>query len=320
MLLDLWNKDELIHKFIELYNLNAFQMCNILKRIYFNDDFDYISVFCEETGIRLDKVNVASNIEIFGKIISTTVDNFNHLKEVGLLPIDLLLKTKSPISNFLEKHKIEIKPHIQKLSYNGKHCFIPKKDEECLWCAYGDDNCRYNQQRYKEMYCSYLQAIKPLSTKLYSDNSEIEMFLFASEKQMLKYSTVKNYPEIFLTIENFINDFFDERLMIGDEWKSNKQHTYIVSFPVRFDDMSYRSNYICAKDVADAECLFLDYSKFCEDAYYSLDEVPKSFWDNIWIINTCLEAIKSSSNASCIYAGIKHNIAIPYNQLKIDLI
>lgn len=320
MLLNLWDRDSLIQSFIELYNLTGEQICNILRRLHFDAARDTVSIFCEETEVKLDEVDIAHTIEFLGKIVSTTIDDFECLKQRGLVPLDFLLENDTPISQHLKKYQIEIKPSACELFYMGTPFHIPPYKENCRWCAYGDEQCRYSGERYKDMWCSYLSAISPLATKLYSDNSEIELFLIASENNMLSYSTVKKYPEIFVTIEDFIKDWFGKSLSIGDEWTKLKQHTYIVTVRVKYDDMSYRNNYISG-DGGDANNTFLRYERFCCKKYDWVDQVPDCFWDNIWLINICLDLIGSFGETNqSVCAGIKHDIVFPYTDLKIDLI
>lgn len=321
MLLNLWDKDRIIQDFMELYNLTGEQMCNILKRLHFDTERDNVSIFCEETEIKLDEVDIAHTIEFLGKLVSTTIDDFECLKQMGLVPLDVLLENNTPISQHLKKYQIEIKPSTYELFYQGTPFHIPPYKEDCRWCVYGDEQCRYSGQRYKEMWCSYLSAISPLATKLYSDNSEIELFLMASESKMLRYSTVKNYPEIFETIEDFMRSWFGKDLSIGNEWTKLKQHTYIANIRVKYDDMSYRNNYISGDDGADANDVFWRYEEFCCKKYDWSDQVPDCFWDNIWLIDICLDLICSFGETSqSICAGIKHDIVFPYTDLKIDLI
>ena len=318
MVLNLWDNGKLIQQFVELYNLTGEQISNILERLHFDTERDNISIFCEETGIKLDGVDVVHCVEFLGKIVSTTVDDFKHLKQVGLVTLDALLENDSPLSRHLKKYEIEIKPSTHEMFYRGKRFYIPSYNEDCEWCAYGNNLCRYSQQ--KDTHCSYLKAISPLATKLYEDNSEIEMFLIASEEEMLKYSTVRDYPEIFLTIENFTEEWLKIHLDIGNEWADSKQ-SYIVTVPVKYDDISYRNDYISNNDGNDANDVFWKYEKFCIKTYDYLEQVPKCFWDNIWLINICLDLIHSLGTTSeMICAGIKHDVVIPYDRLKIDLI
>lgn len=321
MLLNLWDSDVLIRDFMKLYSLTEIQMCNILKRLHFDTEQDNITIFCEETGNKLDEIDVAHGIEFLGKIVSTTVDDFKSLRQIGLATLDVLLENDTPISQHLKKYQIEIKPSTQELFFKRKRLYIPDYGENCKWCAYGDKQCKYSGMQYKNLYCSYLAAISPLATKLYKDRSEIEMFLIAPEEEMLKYSTVKDYPEIFETIENFTEEWFGNRVSIGSEWSKRKQHTYIATVCVKYDNMSYRSDYIDGNDGADASDVLWRYEELCRETYDCIDQVPNCFWDNILLINICLNLIRSFGEPNkSIYAGIKHDVIVPYDDLKIDLI
>lgn len=269
----------------------------------------------------MDETDVVHGIEFLGKIVSTTVDNFEHLKQVGLVTLDVLLENDSPLSHHLKKCEIEIKPNTHELFYKGERFYIPSYGKDCEWCVYGDEQCRYSDQRYKNMYCPYRKAILSLSTKLYCDNAEIEMFLAASKSEMLEYSTVKNYPEIFVTIEKFISEWFNSTLKIGAEWAKIKQYSYIITVPVKYNNISYRKNYISSNDGADANDVLWRYQKFCNEVYAYAEQVPTCFWDNVWLISICLDLICSPGEISnFIYAGIKHDVVIPYDRLTIDLI
>lgn len=169
------------------------------------------------------------------------------------------------------------------------------------------------------MNCQYREAIADLARKLY--NAEIEMFLIATREDMLGYSTVKDYPEIFRTIETLMDELFGKKLRIGDEWKKGKQITYIVTLNVKYKDMSYRDEYISCIDDIDAMNTYDDYKKYCNNTYDIPEEVPECFWDNIWLIKTCLEVIHSNGNLSKqICAGINQSVTFPYEELNIELI
>ena len=135
------------------------------------------------------------------------------------------------------------------------------------------------------------------------------------------YSTVRYYPEIFVTIDDLVKKLFKKELNIGSEWAEQKQHSYIVTVEVKYNDMSYRNNYISSTDGGDATDRYLAYEQFCLNPYDYAEEVPKCFWDNVWLISTCLNRICSSDRIyNEICAGIKHNVKIPYDKLKIDLV
>lgn len=84
MLLNLWNIDMLTKSFMNLYNLTGSQIGNILRRLHLNNNSDCVSIFCEETGMKLDEVEVSDDVEFVGKIVSTTTDNFSYIKNLDL--------------------------------------------------------------------------------------------------------------------------------------------------------------------------------------------------------------------------------------------
>lgn len=85
--------------------------------------------------------------------------------------------------------------------------------------------------------------------------------------------------------------------------------------------MSYRNNYISRTDGEDATEIYLKYEQFCSKSYEYTEEVPQCFWDNIWLIHTCLNRLCSFDRIyGEICAGIKHDVKIPYEKLKIDLV
>lgn len=282
MLLNLWDYDECIKAFMKLYGITEKQMCAIFRRLYNDAENDNVSVFCEETGIKLDKISVAHNVEMLGKIVSTTVDEFQHLKKAGVITLDALLENDSPISNHLKEYQIEIKPSTHEFSYKGKKYYIPDSKEDCKWCAYGDKECGFDKPNEKDIFCEhmdvspnkntlcdYRHSMSYLSSKLYHDNAEIEAFLYATEDTMLKYSTVKNHPEIFVTIDNLIDDFFGDKLYIGKAWAEKKQHTYIATIPIKYEDMSYKNGYIDSKKncLGEARDKYGRYEDFCDKEY-----------------------------------------------------
>lgn len=320
MLLDLWDKDGLIRNFMELYGVSAGQICRILRELYFDKEQDNVAIFCSQTGVMLDEVDAARDLELCGKLVSTTTDDFECLREMGLVTLDRLLENDTPISRHLKKYQIEIRPDRHELVYMGQSCYIPY-DEDCKWCSYGDEQCRYAGERYKDLYCAYLKAISPLAVKLYKDCCEIEVFLTAPRAEMLGYSTVRRFPEIFCTVEGFINDQFGERLSIGSDWERLKQHTYIATIRLRYDDLTYKNRYTCGRDGADATDMFLRYEGFCRGEYDCAEEVPARFWDNVWLINVCLDLIRRSGEASSeVCAGVKRGVAFPFDEMHIELV
>ena len=99
-----------------------------------------------------------------------------------------------------------------------------------------------------------------------------------------------------------------------------KAKTDILCCDSQCKDMSYRNGYISGTDGWDAINIYSDYEKYCNNVYDLTEEVPKCFWDNIWLIQTCLSVICSFGSSGQICAGIHHNVTFPYEELDIELI
>lgn len=320
MLINLWNDKELTQCFMQIFNISENLMKRIISRQSLNNEEPYIVSFCEETGTKLDSVNYTNNLVFLGKIVSTTIDNLNCIKKHGLVPVDFLLENDSPLSSFLKKYHITITPSKHEFTYKNHHFYIPSYNEDCKQCIFGDVECRYSSFNYKDLACEYYKAVQSLSTRLYSHKSQIEMFLYASNHDMLTYSTVNRFPEILINIENLILKGFGTPLNLGNEWKEQKQCSYIVTLPINYTDMSYREGYISGSD-GDAFSLLSQYGDYCEKTYYYPEEVPTCFWDNIWLLNTCLNRIcYPDMSVGYMCAGMKHNVFIPYDKLDIEIV
>ena len=321
MLLNFWEISTLTQNFVKLYGFNESKLREIFKALCLNNNQDIVSVFCEKTGVNLDEIDVSNDIEFIGKIVSTTIDDCNYIKKVGLVPLDVLLENDSPIKKHLKKYQIEIRPSEHRMIYRGKCFYIPLDGENCEKCVFGEDQCIFSNRLYKNSHCDYLKAIRPLSIKLYKYKSEIEMFLFGSTDAIIEYSNVKFFPEIFDTIESFIRSFLKKDLNIAADWTRQKQYSYIITLSVKYNDISEVISHFSGTDKRKSESIFLKYQRFCCKVYNDIEQVPKCFWDNIWLIKTCLNIIFSINGSNEeIYAAIKHDVKIPYDKLKIDKI
>ena len=85
--------------------------------------------------------------------------------------------------------------------------------------------------------------------------------------------------------------------------------------------MTYKNRYTCGRDGADATDMFLRYEGFCRGEYDCAEEVPARFWDNVWLINVCLDLIRRSGEASSeVCAGVKRGVAFPFDEMHIELV
>ena len=317
--IDLWDRESLIKAFAKLYDISEEKMIKLLQHINTSEDIDIVDAFFDETQINLDAVDVSENVELLGKIVASTIDNNECLSKLGIKPLDILLENDSPISRHLKEHGIRIVPSNNTLEFKAETCYIPNDtDEECKWCIYGSKECIFYRKQYKNLYCDYRAKINTLSSKLYYDKSEIELFLFGEDQEMKSYSNVSDYPEILDTVDMFFRDFYNIEVNTGSDWKNKKQYSNILSFWVKYNDLSYKSGYYNSTSEMDAVDVFDKYNKYNLEEYYSLEDVPNCFWNNIWIIRTVLYVLSPMASSSyTIYAGIKHDISIPFENISV---
>ena len=319
MKLNFWDTDSVETAFKALFQLDDNTFWRLYEKLLscLPCEPDFVRIFCEGTGIKLDNYDPSHDIEFLGKIISTTIDNMEHLQKNGLIPIDVLLENDSPLRKHLKEFEIEINPSKKEFIYKGTTYYLPY--------SY-DDLCEYNQRTKmfddKELY-HYWDSFCVLSSKLFSDKSEIEMFVYASEREMMNYSTVSRYPEILCTINQIFQDYFQDngniQLGIEDAWIQKVQEVYIISVNVNLSDITFLSRYIKPPD-QDAWSIYNHYSQYCENDYWTVEQIPACFWYNTWLINTCLSLITPTISTSAIYAGIKHQKQLPFSSLQIESI
>lgn len=315
ILLNFWDKEELKNGFRELYNLSESELMSILDCARNDEEENYVCDFCENTGVFLDELDVSHNVELFGKIVSTTTDDNKSLQQYGVRNLDDLLEQDTPISRHLLNYGIRVNVKRQELFIGKRRFELLKRGEKCRECIFGKDKCMFE---HRESFCPYIKDISLLCNKLYADNSEIEMFLIASENEMLEYSTVKNFPEIFDTIEQLAEKLTKKHFSICQDWMNQKNSSFFMSFKVLYDDLSYKTDYLCGGNL-DSEIEIDKYKKFIRNDYFDSNMVPKCVWDNIWVIKKCIYILlESDGYTPTIYAGIKHGINIPYDNLTIE--
>ena len=96
-----------------------------------------------------------------------------------------------------------------------------------------------------------------------------------------------------------------------------------MSFPVKYNNLYYQNGYIdsCSRNVFEVQDVFDTYKQFCGQDYYNPKQVPKCFWDNVWLISTCINIISfNGTHSDYICAGLKHDHTIPYSDLDIEIV
>lgn len=298
---DFFNKNRGLIYLKEIYQLDNRIIGNIFSKCFEHNQFtpepkeDSFIIFLEETGIHPDTFDL-SNVKIHCKHITTTFDNGESIRELGLKPVIYLLENKSALSIFLKKYGIVITPTSHLLVYGDKEYSIPIQEE----------NNKF-----------YYSLFKRLSNILYHDNGEIEVFINADLDSMLNYSVVRYYPEILDSISEVINSLTGDDLDLGTKWSLNHPKTMIVEFDVNINDMSFIGG------LGDYKNNYSTYEKatrfFMNPIYpiYFETQIPRLFWLNEWLIRMCFSNFCAFDHVSDVYAGIKADVDISSDEITL---
>lgn len=241
-----------------------------------------VSIFLEETGIKPDIFDVG-NVMVHCKHICSSIDHGESIRKYGLLKLTDLLEMKSPLSEFLRVHGIKVIPSECRIIVNGNETSISQSG------TYG-----------------------VLYSKLYHDNGEVEVFISGDEKGLEEYSSVYHYPEILCTLDQALHNSSNT---LGWSWVNQKTETLMIQFDAYLD-----------------ECIIheMPSSKYDMQKYYALvdflscsydeENIPHRFWENYWIIESCLENSTTLEARPEAYAAIKKDAIISADRLSIEVI
>lgn len=315
MVIDMWDIDKLRKSFCKFYSIDGRKLRKILKNC--DDKYDQLLEFLKITGIKLDSVDT-SNVELRCKHITTINDDFESLKKFGLMDLNRTLTEDTSLRNFLAEYEIFIDVEEHKFTYKNNIVEIPEYKEDCRKCYYGE--CKYHKKGwdgsvdldFKNIKCNYRTIMRPLSTKLYFDKGEIEVFLWNTHNKMKNYSCVKWYPEILGTIEQLVNSFFNGRVNLCGEWAArNMNKFYLLTFDLKINNFEYITN----KAILTEEYYYFNYLEFCNNEYYLLEDVNSNFWTNSYIISHAISVMNNKSSG--VYGQILPGTTVPYEKLKI---
>lgn len=140
-----------------------------------------------------------SIIKIFH--MTTTIDGLAFIKGKGLLDLDVLLSTNSPLTNFLKRSNIEYDKNKQTLLIEGKEVDI---DQE---------NFSYVKQRL-------------------TIDANINGFYYIGCKER-SYSLIKDFPEFLMDLDTVLG----RKYQLGDKWaKSSTPYVLEIEIPWRDGD------------------------------------------------------------------------------------
>lgn len=215
------NKDIVLKTFANYLGVSEYELKEFIENreipsweYEFEDEIEAIQ---SEFNINLgDKER--DNVYMTFKHITTTRDGFKSLKKYGLRDLQFALEGDTYLNKFLYENGIEF-------DINNNKIFIDGEEYKIVNSSSYEDSKR----------CMSL-----LYTKFNHDGCQIEGFS-ESEKEELDYPTVKYYPEILLSIDNFL-DSIKRAKELGSKWRNNNDKYYILEFNVAVKDLNRYKN------------------------------------------------------------------------------
>ena len=241
-----------------------------------------VGVFLEETGINPDIFDV-SGVKVRCRHISASVDGGKSIRKYGLLKLTEVLERDTPVSAFLKDNGIRIIPSKHQIVVNDTAYSIPLHGGEVPF------GC--------------------LSSKLYYDKGEIEVFISGEEEDMVGYSCIRDCPEILYTLDDELG-YNDLRLQ--HRWTEKKTDLLLVQFDVGFDEIIIHTLPNARNDITK----YYEIEQFLSQDY-ERDEIPKRLWQNYWIILSCLNNATTYGSLSETYAAILPDVQIGKERISV---
>lgn len=247
---------------------------------------DCVKVFLEETGIKPNIYDV-SEVKVRCKHVTAQIDGGESMRMYGLLKLTDMLEEDTPLSRFLKENGIAVNPSEYILTVGNETIMIPERSNG-------------NQ-------------IGVLSSKLYYDKGEIEVFISGEDERIVDYSCVKRCPEILQTLDTFIGGYDCTRLQ--EAWEDRKTDLMIVQFDLGLDELIIHSMPNRMNDMEK----YWELEEFLSKEY-EREKIPDRFWQNYWIILNCLDNATTYFDRQELYAAVKPNVLIDPERITLHSI
>jgi len=179
---------------------------------------------------------------------------------------------------------------------------------ECRYITFFDGQPA--SHTYKNMACDFRNSISTFETKLYTNNSEIEVHLCGELDEVHNYSEVKYNPEILRTLESMICKLFKESPHLIEDWRKKQKGEY---YCLDFDVNIYDFEFITSKPIfEDYEAYF----KFNKVPMYELYNVSPNFYGNVFILKWAIEVL--SANSPTVYGALRRETKVAYEDIVIS--
>lgn len=268
--------------------------------------------FIDEFKINLNNFDSRSIFFVGRHITTANEKTISSFEKIGLLDLRTALQSKTPLSEFLEKFKVQIDVDNKIFKLEDKSILIEGQKDPEHSCFRGRETICSSS-----LGCETFQKLYALYNKLYNLDATLEFFVAGSLEEMLDYSTVSRCPEILDTIDQLISSIrspYTKCLFpLCYKWMKEHADCYMIEFcsclsnmetynPVNYE-LAYSEIKNCFK-----------WSNVTSTDYYN-HNVPQRVFDNRYLINKIIDVYAYNDNEQ--YGSLKSGLKIPSNSLKI---
>lgn len=268
----------LLSRFCEYFNLNTKEV----NEFFENTDRDTLTpnVIVDKLGINLDLFN-SSNIKIVCRHMTTTTKTgINNFKENGLLDLRRMLELETPLSKFLDKHKIRVDVDGKSINVENNTYPILAYGENCTECFMNRDvKCSGSSK------CELKEKLEHLARKLYKYSATVECFINCTIEGMKRYSCIYRCPEILDTLDNIYSSILNRYTtvyLLCNDWLKENRNCYVIEYASKLSDMETYAPY-------DYINSFRGYSECIINSGYNYNDylnkkIPQRVFDNMIFI------------------------------------
>lgn len=273
-----------------------------------NPNTFYVSFdLAKEFKILLGNIDT-KKVFITAKHLTTLSDEGSALKKYGLLNLKDVLEKDTPLNQFLQVKNIKFNIDKKKIRIHETELDLFRCTNDCKSCSIGKSNCSQFSPEYRS-------AIDRIYIKLYTDKSEIEVFLCGTDDEIEKYPYITRHPEFLYNIDKLLTTM-QLPAILSNEWaKLQDNQFYVVEFDLCMHFLEYIPS--CIYDEKPSYELFenyLDLLGYNEDDFLS-ERIPNDFYYNIFLIKNSLDVFFTGKGKE--YGQILPEIKIPFSDLRV---
>ncbi len=318
IIFNFFSKEDTLNALCELFDLDRDK---VTEFIYGHTNIDTILYdFIKHFKININNYEV-DNVYLRCKHVMTAFDNLESLKKYGLLNLADALTCETSLNRFLKENNLEINVKDKYIIYKGQEIKLFEFSEDCRECVYGECKhirLRYNgthEISYKNIWCDHRSNLIPLIVKFYCHKSEVEVHLVGDDERILRYSCVRDYPEIFITIQEVLYKLYKDTPQLARSWV-NKEN--MKAYILHFDELISSFESINSSSYLPQINYYFKYADLCGLTSDDVEcgDINDCFFSNYYLIDKAISVLLD--NCSSLYGQIFPGVKIEWGKLRIQ--